>query len=719
VKEERLDTARKPANKLRGFLASWKPRRSVAGFQLSFESVADLVILALILVFFLSFFAPNQLFSSTITTGGDTGSHYNTAVYLKEALLPQGKIMGWMMGNYAGFPLFYHYFPLPFVLMAGLSFILPLQIAFKLISVLGIFLLPLSIYFSFRALKYDFPVPITSALFTLPFLFNEANSMWGANIPSTLAGEISYSLGISLAFLFFGTLYAGIRDKKWIILNGLLVCLLGLSHGYSLIFGLVIGSYFLFSRQSFKDNLWYLVRVFGLGTLLLGFWFLPFLATLPYVTEYVTAWYIKSIFEVLPRVLIPGAILSLLAIFLNLFDRRTWYFIYTIALCLLLYFLGPRIGVLDIRFIPILQIFIAIFGATLPLVFLKEMNFKQALPGILLLSVILWTAVNVTFIKGWIAWNYSGFDGKNTWPLLQQISTHLRSPDNGRVVYEHSPLHNAFGTERVFESLPLFAQRNTLEGLYMQSSPSSPFIFYIQSEVSKVCSGPFPQYQYTHLNLPTALPHLLLFNVAQYIVRTPEAKKAAAETPGFQLEKTFGEYQIYRLTGNDGHYVVPLRYEPVFFRTDKWKLASFDWFRNYTGDEPFLVFRDDPRFKEKASDLSALPKVPLKMAQPEIKETIKNEEIIFDTNLIGQPHLIKVSYHPNWQVEGADKVYFVSPSFMLVYPQQTHVRLYFGQTIWNYLGEGMTLVGLMLVLFSLIRCVKVSHLLFPSSDPPK
>jgi hypothetical protein len=131
-----------------------------------------------------------------------------------------------------------------------------------------------------------------------------------------------------------------------------------------------------------------------------------------------------------------------------------------------------------------------------------------------------------------------------------------------------------------------------------------------------------------------------------------------------------------------------LKHQPLFFKTDHWKQASFDWFRNYTGNEPFLVFQDSPRLKE-----------PLKFVQPEIKETIKNEEIIFDTNLVGQPHLIKVSYHPNWQVEGADKIYLISPSFMLVYPKQTHVRLYFGKTGWNYLGEGMTLAGLLIIAF--------------------
>lgn len=667
----------------------------------------DFIVLLFIAIFLLGFFEPKYLFSKAITTGGDTGSHYYTAVYLKEALLPSGKIMGWLPGNYAGFPLFYHYFPLPFLLMALLSFVLPMQIVFKLVTVLGIFLLPICVYAAFRLLKYPFPIPALGAILTLPFLFQEANSMWGANIPSTLAGEFSYSLGISLLFLFFGTLYAGLQEKNKIFLNASLIFLMGLSHGYALIASGLIGSYFLFSRKSFFANLKYLTRVFGLGFLLLGFWLIPFLGTLPWVTEYVTAWGINSIFEILPRILIPGALLSLAALLLNLFDRRTWYFAYTAGLCLVIYFLSPRLGMLDIRFIPIIQIFIAIFGAGVPLVFLKEIKFKQALAPIALFAVSLWVAFNVTYIKNWIAWNYTGFDGKKTWPLFQQINNYLARVDGGRVIYEHTPLDNVFGTERAFESLPFFAKRNTLEGLYMQSSPSSPFVFYIQSEVSKVSSSPFPQYKYASLDPKSAVPRLRLFNVTQYIARSPEAKQAAAKVIGLKLEKTFGDYEIYRLTGSDGRYVVPLERQPVLFATENWKRDFYEWFRRDDLLAIPLVYVKHPdktdveRFKLRSDDLLALPNAPLTLPPHTINETIRNEAIDFDTSLIGYPHLIKVSYHPNWQVEGADRIYLVSPSFMLVYPKQSHVRFYFGRTIFNYLGELMSLAGLLIIGFSL------------------
>jgi len=655
-------------------------------------NLVDLIGLFLIFAYLLTYFDPRLLFSKTITTGGDTGSHYYTAVYLKEILLPQGKIMGWLPGNYAGFPLFYHYFPLPFLLIVLASYLIPLPVAFKLGTVIGTFLLPLAAYYAFRKLRYPFPIPICAAILTLPFLFMEANSMWGGNIPSTLAGEFSYSLGIALLFFFFGSLYDGIRNNTKLLLNGILVALMALSHGYAVIFSIVIGSYFLFNRAAFRRNAWYLIRVFGLGFLLSSFWLIPFLFTLPYVTEFVTAWRINSLLEVLPIILWPGITLSLAALLLNRADERTRYFAYCAGSSLLLYFLAPRIGMLDIRFIPILQIFAAIFGATVILPVRRRIKQIRLLPAIVLLASLLFTGANVTYIKGWINWNYQGFEGKGSWPLFQQINNYLRSNGSGRVVYEHSPLTNVFGTERAFESLPLFSGRNTLEGLYMQSTISSPFVFFIQSQVSSVCSAPFPQYRYGRLNLKSAIPRLKLFNVGQYIARSPEAKGEANRLKEFRLEKTFGEYNIYQLTVNSNRYVEPLDRQPIAVNPNNWKREFFIWFASDQVSGPPLVAAENREAKQTYPPLN----------HHRITEELRPEEVVFTTAHVGYPHLIKISYHPNWQVVGAKRIYLASPSFMLVYPDQPEVKIFFSRGLPEYFGGALTLAGIFLLIFGII-----------------
>ncbi|MBW2322296.1 MAG: hypothetical protein JRF41_02040, partial [Deltaproteobacteria bacterium] len=63
----------------------------------------------LVYVFLCSYLKPGLILKDTIITGGDTASHYLTAVYLRDHLLPQWRIMGWFPGNYAGFCLFQFY----------------------------------------------------------------------------------------------------------------------------------------------------------------------------------------------------------------------------------------------------------------------------------------------------------------------------------------------------------------------------------------------------------------------------------------------------------------------------------------------------------------------------------------------------------------------------------------------------------------------------------
>jgi len=81
-----------------------------------------------------------------------------------------------------------------------------------------------------------------------------------------------------------------------------------------------------------------------------------------------------------------------------------------------------------------------------------------------------------------------------------------------------------------------------------------------------------------------------------------------------------------------------------------------------------------------------------------IREIIGPEEIIIETPHIGRPHLVRISYHPNWHVEGAERIYLASPSFMLIYPTQETVRLYFGPSLPNYLGCLLSAIGLLIVL---------------------
>ncbi|MEA3254573.1 MAG: 6-pyruvoyl-tetrahydropterin synthase-related protein [Candidatus Altiarchaeota archaeon] len=720
--------------------------------HLTWEAISNYLIMFFILLFLFSHFPTKLMLSETITTGGDTASHYYTAQYLKDYLLTKGKVSGWCPGNYGGFPMLQYYFFLPFLMMALLSYIIPLQISFKLITVLGTFLLPICAFFSMKLMDFKFPLPITAAIFTLPFLFMEANSMWGGNIPSTLAGEFTYSLSLSLTVLFFGSIYRGLKLRKYWIPNSILLMLIAFTHVYTLLFAVFSSAFLLFTsdKKEFISRFKYLFQTYLLSFLLLGFWIIPLITKLSYTTSYDLVWIIHHIEEVFPWSLVPFIALAGIGVFrcIQRQDQRIGFFYFSLFIAAVFYLVARYIGVVDIRFIPFIQLYLVLCGAYGFTWLVSRLKAKELIPLIVLLLVIFW--VNNTkfivekstpytssilegeydgfglwmdewskviipelmknkyhgFIPHWVKWNYEGFEEKGTWNEFHEINSFLKGSFNDpRVVYEHSQIHNKFGSSRAFESLALFAGRATLEGLYMQSSVSAPFIFYIQSEVSKEHSCPFyMNWPCTHFNMENGTEHMKLFNVKHFIAISDKAKKALDKNKEYRMVKKAGSYQVYELTTNENKYVIVPRYQPVLFKTNKWKNISYSWFRNLDLIDTPLVFvkefsQDDlKRFKSSTERLDGIVKTPTEV-DCSVEEEILNEVIRIKTSCPGMPHIIRVSYHPNWKVEGADKVYLASPSFMLIFPENEEVRLYYGNTSSDGLGILLSITGFLILLF--------------------
>jgi len=666
----------------------------------------------LVYIFLLTYLRPGLILKDTITTGGDTASHFLTAYYLKSYLLPQWRIMGWFPGNYAGFPMFQFYFPLPFLLMSLFSLLIPLTVAFKIISLAGVFSLPLGAYAFLKQMGFKTPQPEIGGTFVVPFLFMEANSMWGGNIPSTLAGEFAYGLGLTLALIYLGRFYRGIASGKHVLSNAFLLALVGLSHGYPLLFCVVGVSFFLITTRNWLFKIVYILKVNLLAFCLMGFWIVPLLLFIPYTIPYNFVWILDDISQVFPRILWPFIACSLLGTVLTLpFSRnrlfkntKGFFLLYLILISFIFYLISPKIGLVDIRFIPFGQVFLVLLGAVGAGHLLGYLRLKSVAALALAIGAMVWTAHHEHFIGHWMEWNYSGYENKRLWPAYKALNDHLQGTfADPRVVYEHAAETRAVGSLRAFELLPYFAGRATLEGLYMQSSLSAPFVFYIQSEISKIYSSPLPNYNYSRFDLVKAQKHLELFNVSHYVTVTDEAKSDALKTPGLELIKEFAPFALFKLIHNRNRYVIQPDYKPVLALSEDPKIDAFNWFRRSDLDVP-LVFATKVTKKDKklfAAVIGAeeirdrvknLPRQPLPSAA-DFKETVKNSEIIIEGARPGRPLWIKVSYHPNWRVEGAERVWRASPAFMLIFPTSTHVRLYFSRSWPEYLGLLLTIIG--------------------------
>lgn len=682
------------------------------------DALATLAALAGAYYFLCAYLDPSLLFKPTITTGGDTASHYYTAHYLLHTLLPQGRVSGWLMGNYAGYPLFLFYFPLPFLLMAALSLATGLAVAFKLGSLAGVFTLPAAVWYLLKKLKTPHPGPALGAVFSLAFLFMEANSMWGGNIPSTLAGEFAYGLGLSLLLVFLGSFYQGIHTNRRVGLNAALLALVGLSHGYTLVFGVAACSFFLLWPAGWLGRLGYILKVNLLALALMGFWILPLLAWMGMNIPYNFVWVMDSWRSVLPAALWPyaasglgGALFFLVRARFK--DQAVWFLVFLAALAGLFYLAAPVLGLVDIRFVPFGQLVLVVASALVLGRLACGLGLKNtAALGLVLLSLT-YTAHHEHFIANWYAWNYEGMETKPLHKELMGLARFLAGGFNDpRVAYEHAEKTNETGTIRTFENLPLLAGRPTLEGLYMQSSPSAPFVFYLQSEISQIYSSPLTNYNYSRFDLARGAAHLELFNASQYIAITSQAKEAARANPAFSEQASFGPFTVFGVQRENPGYAVTPAFAPVLVVTDDPLGEGFKWFRRGDLAVPLVFSRREPTPGETALFAAVIrpgqaggfyERLPRRAVQPNpaLAVEVEDQAIIIKNARPGQPVWVRVSHHPRWRASGAEKVWRASPAFMLVFAEAETLRLTFAPAWPERLGLAMTLLGLGLMFLGL------------------
>jgi hypothetical protein len=128
------------------------------------------IILAIILLFNLIFISP--ILKPGIPEGGDTATHYELMLSTQDVIktfFQEGEIRSWDPNYHAGFPMFYFYPPLIYLLMALVGFILPTLLTFKLTIVLITLLIPISVYFAAKLFGLEDRTAIIAAILsTLP-----------------------------------------------------------------------------------------------------------------------------------------------------------------------------------------------------------------------------------------------------------------------------------------------------------------------------------------------------------------------------------------------------------------------------------------------------------------------------------------------------------------------------------------------------------------------
>jgi len=678
------------------------------------ERVADVIGLLAIFLVLADYFRPALLLAPTVAAGGDTPCHYPTFAWLYERLLPSLRLHGWYPGAFLGHPLQLYYFPLPFLVMSALAPVAGLPVAFKLGTVAGAVLLPLSAYAALRLMGFSFPAPLLGATAALVFLFVEDNPIWGGTIASTLTGEFSYAHGSALAVLTLGLAYhaysRGLRPWG----AAALLAATALAHGYAVLWAGLSLAYLLFPSRRPVRTLGWLASLAGAAFALAGASVVPLLWGWRWTTPYDDARITVTITSLLPPLLWPLLGVAALAIVATVAlgrrtggpDQRLLFLAYAAATAAALAAAGAALGLVDVRFVPFAQLAACLLaGAALGLA-LERAAAPDLLALGLLATAILWCDGQSRTLRSWIAWHGTGLEARDLGPAFRGVAGKLRGgPDDPRVAVEYDRTHEDAGSVRVFETLPLASGRSTLEGVYTQASVSTHAVYYLASLLGATSPNPFRSREYGHFDLDEAMARLRLFAVGDVVAVTPLLTGALDHRRDVTRVASIPPYTLFRLQ-EPPDYVEPLRFAPVRSAPAGWQDKSYRWFTRRPLSAAALVFTEDPRFTLVESDeWLAPPSVPLPGADTvKAEAVVEAERIRITTNRVGHPLLVKVSYHPRWRADGAFGPFLVSPALMLIVPHREHVTLtYGGRDTSDVLGLALTLGALGLVGASWIR----------------
>ena len=73
---------------------------------------------------------------------------------------------------------------------------------------------------------------------------------------------------------------------------------------------------------------------------------------------------------------------------------------------------------------------------------------------------------------------------------------------------------------------------------------------------------------------------------------------------------------------------------------------------------------------------------------------VEPTRVRFHVDRIGVPVLVRISWFPNWEVEGGSGPYRAMPNYMVVIPTRNDVTLNYGKTTTDHLGMAATVAGL-------------------------
>jgi hypothetical protein len=308
---------------------------------------------------------------------------------------------------------------------------------------------------------------------------------------------------------------------------------------------------------------------------------------------------------------------------------------------------------------------------------------------------------------GWAKWNFEGYEGRRPnasgggyaeyHDLVQTMDDVGQEHGCGRAMWEYEPELLRYGTPMALMLLPHWTRGciGSMEGLYFESSATTPFHFLNQSELSAVPSRAQRDLPYGTLDVARGVEHLQMMGVRYYLTTSQVAKAQADDVEDLTELATSGPWTIYEVA--DSALVAPLENQPAVWSDvgdgqSEWLDPAVDWYLDESAHDVYLAASGPPEWQRVAEGETpdAIPLEPVEVTDIQAGD----DRISFDVDQIGQPVLVRASYFPNWEASGAEGPYRVAPNLMVVIPTDTHVSLHYGWTPIDLLGWLLTLLGL-------------------------
>lgn len=366
-------------------------------------------------------------------------------------------------------------------------------------------------------------------------------------------------------------------------------------------------------------------------------------------------------------------------------------------------------------------------------------------------STYRWGPLSTTdssYVSSWARWNFTGYEGKPAWPEYRDLMNTMGQVGEqngcGRAMWEYEPDLDRYGTPMALMLLPFWTDGciGSMEGLYFETSATTPYHFVVQDRLSAQPSNaqrdlPYVPGEPDADEFDKGIADLQLLGVRYYLATSAAMVDLAKDHPDLEQVAASGPWTVYEVASSQlvqGLESTPVVVEGANVGGEVWQDLAVAWFTNPEARSLFAAADgpdDWPRIPYDDA-LGALANGTTPWATDEPLSAVSvtdvattSSSVSFNVDRPGIPVLVKVSYFPNWEVEGADGPWRVAPNLMVVVPTGEQVTLSYGRSGPELAGTGLTLLGIAAVVglwrWGRLRGVGPMWWLWPTwmhPDPP-